>query len=73
MFRITITDDDQYSPLNGVVTVASVAEALAAMPDAEWDSWNGEDEPVESVLENLVYGKERFFGFQVTYTVERMK
>lgn len=73
MFRITAKYDDHRHPLNGdVVTVASVAEALAATPDASWDSGTGDDEPAESVLENLVYGSERFFGFQVEYTVERI-
>jgi hypothetical protein len=46
MFRITTIDDDRHSPMNGVATVSSLAEALAivegATPEDEGDTAEGE-------------------------------
>lgn len=68
MFRITVTDDDQYSPLNGVVTVASIEEAAAIIGLAE------PDEDYGIALEAMMPGDvSQFYDFQVTYTVERVK
>ena len=73
MFRITANYDDRHHPLHGDVrTVASVAEAMGAMPDAYPDNELGDDMP--DMLADLAYsgGREYFYGDGVEYTVERV-
>lgn len=65
MFRITAKYDDPWHPMQGdVVTVASVAEAMAAMAD----------EPLaDYCLGQLALGERcTCYGFGVEYTVERI-
>ena len=62
MFRITANYDDRHHPLQGDVrTVASVAEAMAVVEEAECD------------LEHLMPGDRcDAWGFGVEYIVERI-
>lgn len=69
MFRITAQYDDRHHPLNGdVITVASVAEALAVLADAEHE--DGGDIGPEDLAD--IGGRLHCYGFQVEYTVERI-
>lgn len=63
MFRITANYDDPWHILQGDVrTVASVAEATAAMPDADCTE-----------VDWLLTGERcECYGFGVEYTVERI-
>lgn len=62
MFRITAHYDDPQHPMQGdVVTVASVAEAMAIVED------------VECNLDELMAGDRcEAYGYAVTYIVERI-
>ncbi len=71
MFRITSNFDDAFHPLQGDVrTVASVAEALAAMGGIFPDC----DESAEALLGELMLtgGAEYFYGAGVEFKVERV-